>query len=84
MYMMNKVQKNDGKGVYFIVGSDTTSGHHTSNFDINEDDIIKAVKMFSLLITCTAVCLFFAFSIFLSEITSLRLALISDFVGKTL
>ncbi len=50
MYMMNKVQENKGKGVYFIVGSDTMSGHHTALFDINEDDIIKTIKMFSLLV----------------------------------
>lgn len=50
MYMLNKVQENNGEGVYFIVGSDTVSGHHTATFDINEKDIIKAVKIFALLI----------------------------------
>jgi aminobenzoyl-glutamate utilization protein A len=49
IYMMNKVQENGGEGVYFMVGSDTDSGHHTSLFDIKEEDMIKSVKMFTLL-----------------------------------
>lgn len=48
-YMMNKVQKNGGQGVYFTVGTDTKGGHHNSLFDVNEEDLIKAVKVFTLL-----------------------------------
>lgn len=48
-YMMNEVQKNGGQGVYFTVGTDTKGGHHNSLFDVNEEDLIKAVKMFTIL-----------------------------------
>lgn len=48
-YMMNKVQDNGGQGVYFTVGTDTKGGHHNSLFDVNEKDLIKAVKVFTVL-----------------------------------
>lgn len=48
-YMMNRVQENGGQGVYFTVGTDTKGGHHNSLFDVNEQDLIKAVKIFTLL-----------------------------------
>lgn len=50
VYMMNKVQENGGKGVYFIVGTDSKAGHHNSLFDVREDDIIKAVNVYTLLV----------------------------------
>jgi len=46
IYMMNKVQENNGEGVYFMVGSNKVSGHHTSLFDIDESDLIKAVRLY--------------------------------------
>ncbi len=46
MYMMNHVQDQGGQGAYFIVGSDKVTGHHTSNFDIQEADVIKAVHLY--------------------------------------
>lgn len=50
VYMMNKVQKHGGKGVYFIVGTDSKAGHHNSLFDVKEDDLIKAVNTYVLLV----------------------------------
>lgn len=51
MYMMNEVQDNGGEAVYFIVGSDKISGHHTSEFDIHEDDMMNAIYIYGELIT---------------------------------
>ncbi|SKC46889.1 amidohydrolase [Maledivibacter halophilus] len=48
-YMMNRVQKNGGQGVYFTVGTNIKAGHHNSKFDVNERDLIKAVKLFVIL-----------------------------------
>ncbi|SHJ86373.1 amidohydrolase [Paramaledivibacter caminithermalis] len=48
-FMMDKVQKNGGQGVYFAIGTDIKGGHHNSLFDINEEDMLKAVKLFSVL-----------------------------------
>lgn len=50
VYMMNRVQENGGKGVYFMVGTDSKAGHHNSLFDVREDDIIKAVNVYTLLV----------------------------------
>lgn len=49
MYMMNHVQQQGGQGAYFIVGSDKVTGHHTSNFDIQEADMMKAVHLYACL-----------------------------------
>lgn len=48
-YMMDRIQAQGGKSVYIIFGSDLKSCHHTSNFDFNENDLINAVKAFSML-----------------------------------
>ncbi|MEW9122727.1 MAG: amidohydrolase [Thermotaleaceae bacterium] len=48
-YMINKVQQNGGEGVYFLVGTDYKAGHHNTRFDINEKDLIKMVKLFTML-----------------------------------
>lgn len=47
--MMNKVQENGGQGAYFAVGTDIKAGHHNARFDVNEEDIIKSVKLFTAL-----------------------------------
>ncbi len=48
-YMMKKVQENGGKSTYMMLGSDLKSGHHTAEFDFNEKDLKKAVKLLSML-----------------------------------
>lgn len=50
VYMMNRVQENGGKGIYFMVGTDSKAGHHNSLFDVREDDIRKAVNVYTLLV----------------------------------
>ena len=45
-FMLNKVQENGGKGVYFQIGSDKITGHHTSTFDIDEDILADAVEIY--------------------------------------
>lgn len=49
-FMMNKVQGNGGQGVYLCVGTDLKAGHHNSKFDVQEEDMIKAVKLFTSLV----------------------------------
>ncbi|WP_432666378.1 amidohydrolase [Wukongibacter baidiensis] len=48
-FMLNKVQDTGGQGAYFIIGSDTKGGHHNAKFDVNEKDVINAVKMFTMI-----------------------------------
>ncbi|WP_066504068.1 amidohydrolase [Abyssisolibacter fermentans] len=49
-YMMKRVQNNGGKAIYFIIGSDIKADHHNGKFDFIEDDLITAVKVYSMLI----------------------------------
>ena len=35
-WMMEKVQKNDGKATYIGIGADTKAGHHSNHFDFDE------------------------------------------------
>ncbi|GLC30058.1 amidohydrolase [Clostridium omnivorum] len=46
-YMMERVQATGGKATYIMFGSDLMGEHHSSNFDFNEADLIKAVKLYS-------------------------------------
>ncbi|SHI55782.1 aminobenzoyl-glutamate utilization protein A [Dethiosulfatibacter aminovorans DSM 17477] len=52
-YMMDRVQKNGGQGIFFILGASLDKsqalGHHTSNFDIDEKVLVKSAKLFTLL-----------------------------------
>lgn len=43
-YLMRRVQERGGQAIYACVGSNTTSGHHTPRFDIEESDIVPAVQ----------------------------------------
>ncbi|GAC1311654.1 MAG: M20 family metallo-hydrolase [Vulcanimicrobiaceae bacterium] len=43
-YLMRHVQAHGGQAIYACVGSKTTSGHHTPRFDIEESDIVPAVR----------------------------------------
>ena len=36
-YFMSRVQDHGGKAVYMLYGTEEASGHHTSEFDFNED-----------------------------------------------
>ncbi|WP_432403058.1 amidohydrolase [Wukongibacter sp. M2B1] len=48
-FMLNRVQEKGGQGVYFTIGTDTKGGHHNSKFDVNEQDILNAVKLFVII-----------------------------------
>jgi aminobenzoyl-glutamate utilization protein A len=45
-YMMDTVQKHGGKATYLLFGTELKSGHHSSQFDINEESLPLAVKVF--------------------------------------
>jgi aminobenzoyl-glutamate utilization protein A len=49
-YMMNKVQGQGGKAIYFIIGSNIKADHHNDKFDFIEEDLISGVKLYSLLV----------------------------------
>lgn len=44
-YLLNKVNRNGGRAVHFILGSNLKSGHHTEDFDINEKDLIRGFNI---------------------------------------
>ncbi|MFL6556914.1 MAG: hypothetical protein ACJ8MO_12435, partial [Bacillus sp. (in: firmicutes)] len=44
-FFINKVQRNGGHSAYLIIGSDLTSGHHTSTFDFDEESMLIAYKL---------------------------------------
>lgn len=45
--MMNKVHKNGGLGTFVLIGTGPNAGGHTTRFDINEDDLVRGVKLYS-------------------------------------
>jgi aminobenzoyl-glutamate utilization protein A len=45
-YMMDAVQKRGGKATYLLFGTELKGGHHSSHFDINEESLPLAVKVF--------------------------------------
>ena len=46
-YLMRRVQERGGKAAYVGVGTDHPSGHHTPNFDVDEDSIRVGVEVLS-------------------------------------
>lgn len=44
-YFLNKVSKNSGKAMHFILGTDHKAGHHNEKFDIVEADMLRGVNM---------------------------------------
>jgi len=44
-HFMSVVQNNGGMGTYIQVGSDLTSGHHTSRFDFDERSMLHATEL---------------------------------------
>jgi aminobenzoyl-glutamate utilization protein A len=43
-YFMRRVQERGGQAIYAVVGSDIPSGHHTPEFDIDENDFPWAIE----------------------------------------
>lgn len=52
-YMMDRVQKNGGQGIFFMLGAsldeNQSLGHHTANFDLDENVLARSVSLFTLL-----------------------------------
>ena len=46
-FMMNRIQKQGGKSHYMMIGTELSAPHHNPKFDINEDSLIKGVKIFA-------------------------------------
>ncbi|EHJ5407395.1 amidohydrolase [Salmonella enterica subsp. enterica serovar Wedding] len=49
--MIKKVQSHGGRAAYFVTGSDLKAGHHQSEFDIDEKQIMTVFLMFTGLLT---------------------------------
>jgi aminobenzoyl-glutamate utilization protein A len=45
---MNKVQSNGGKATYFGIGTPTGGGHHTEDFDVDEQVIPATVELLAM------------------------------------
>lgn len=45
--MIKKVQSHGGKASYFMIGSDLKAGHHQSEFDIDENQLMTGFLMFT-------------------------------------
>lgn len=48
--LIKRVQQKGGKGIYFIVGADRTSGHHQSDFDFDEKMMLTMFKVYCQMI----------------------------------
>ncbi|GAB6139038.1 amidohydrolase [Halanaerobaculum tunisiense] len=44
-YLMNRVQARGGQATFMMLGSDLTGAHHTKEFDFNEQDLKRGVKL---------------------------------------
>ncbi|MCT4585374.1 MAG: amidohydrolase [Peptostreptococcaceae bacterium] len=49
-YMLNRMEERNKKSIYMIIGSNIKGGHHNSKFDIYEEDMIKAIKLYLAII----------------------------------
>ncbi len=47
-HLMTTVQKNGGKGTYYMLGADRTAGHHDNYFDFDEAALAAGVKLNAL------------------------------------
>jgi len=45
--LAKRVQKQGGKALYFIVGSDLKAGHHQAEFDIDEKQLLTGFQMYT-------------------------------------
>lgn len=48
--LMQKVQNNGGQVSYMILGTELAAAHHTAEFDIDENSLIKGVKLLANLV----------------------------------
>lgn len=44
-FFMDRIQKNGGLATYSIIGTDLAAGHHHEKFDIREEDMLPAIKI---------------------------------------
>ncbi len=44
-HLMTTVQKNGGKGTYYMLGADRTAGHHDDHFDFDEAVLAAGVRL---------------------------------------
>jgi aminobenzoyl-glutamate utilization protein A len=49
-YMMRSVQEQGGQAAYIVFGTPVGTGHHTGQFDFDEEVLAQAVTLYSLLI----------------------------------
>lgn len=45
-YFMDRVQKRGGQASYIVIGTQLKGSHHQPDFDYDENDLIKGVKLF--------------------------------------
>lgn len=45
-----RVQDHGGKAIYFILGADRTAGHHEAEFDIDENQLLTGVNIYTQLL----------------------------------
>ena len=45
--LARKVQSHGGKAIYFIIGSDLKAGHHQSEFDFDEKQLITGLNLYT-------------------------------------
>ena len=50
-YMMNEVEKNGGKTVFYLFGTNLKAGHHNNKFDFDEDVLSMAYETYIKTIT---------------------------------
>ena len=44
---MRRVQERGGKALYFLLGANSTAGHHASNFDLDERALGHGAALFA-------------------------------------
>lgn len=44
-FFMERIQKNGGLSTYSIIGTELAAGHHHEKFDIREEDMLSAIKI---------------------------------------
>ena len=49
--LARRAQAPGGTAAYFVLGSDRTGGHHTSDFDIDENSLDIGVNIYSQMLT---------------------------------
>lgn len=44
-FFMDRIQKYGGLATYSIIGTELAAGHHHEKFDIREEDMLTAIKI---------------------------------------